>query len=69
MSPTDRSKLSKAILTILGILLAALMGWLAGCRMTWAPSKAELELGWPGRDIELRLGINGATTRPSEPSP
>ena len=72
MDTPTRSKLTQAIMTIVGILLAALLGWLAGCSATWSPQRSQLKFLWPDRDVHVQIQTsNGAAaTQPAEePAP
>ena len=69
MDPAARKKLHNAIMTILGLALAALLGWLAGCRMTWTPNRAQLEFGFPNHGIDVTFHAHPASQPAPEPSP
>lgn len=69
MDTPSRNKLAKAILEILALLLAALLGWLAGCSARWSPSGSQVDFLWPHQAIDVTLKTT-PTTRPAiEPNP
>ncbi len=68
MEKEPRNKLLRIIMELLTIIVAALLGWLAGCSAEWTPQRSSFKLLWPDRAVELKLHIDGPTTQPQEPT-
>lgn len=61
MNTSTRNTLIKAIVTIFGILLAALLGWIAGCSVTKRGTDWQVEAFYPSHRIQLHLQLEPAT--------
>ena len=69
MTPAQQATWKKAIMTIIGLIVAAILGWLSGCSAEWTPAGGKVNFLWPDRDVELRVTVDGSTTRPADPEP
>lgn len=66
MKAAAKKQLLRLILEILAILGALLLGISAGCRMSWTPSRAELELGYPTHAVDVTFTAT-PKTQPAAP--